>query len=124
MPKAPREIFRNTSAGLTFLAGFYKWHLSAKATSVNDGKPDQRHVRPDFTSHIFIATSRCGNPTNDRLFGTLRHLALWDSAQPTRGLPALPDTHFEKAHGAQFSWERFNRSKPQTEPEFDKIGGM
>ena len=44
------------------MAGFSKWHLSAKAQSENDGKPDQRHLRPDFTGHIFIATSRCRKP--------------------------------------------------------------
>jgi hypothetical protein len=32
--------------------------------------------------------------------------ALWDPAQPTQGLPLLLDTHFEKAHGAPFSWEK------------------
>ena len=68
--------------------------------------------------------SRCQKPTSARLFGTLRRYELWDPAQPTRGLPALPEMHFEKAHGAPFSWERFQRSTPQTEPESDKIGGM
>src|SRR6056297_790798 len=100
MPKAPREIFRNTSAGPTFLAGFSKWHLSAKATSVNDGQPDQRHLRPTFTNHMFIATSRCHKPTSARLSKTSRRPELWDPAQPTRGLPLLLDTCFENACGA------------------------
>jgi len=30
----------------------------------------------------------------------------------------------KKAHGAPFSWEKFNCSTPQTKPESDKIGGM
>src|SRR6056297_2519926 len=102
MPKAPREIFRNTSAGPTFLAGFSKWHLSAKATSLNDGKLKQRHLRPGFTDQIFIATSRCQKPTSVRLFETPRHAELWDSAQPTRGMPLLPDNHFRKPHIAPF----------------------
>jgi len=43
---------------------------------------------------------------------------------PKQGLPSLSDTHFEKAHGAPFSWERFKRSSPQAKLESDKIGGM
>jgi len=68
--------------------------------------------------------SRCLNPTSARLFGKSRRQELWDPAQPTRGLPQLLDIHFEKAHGAPVSWETFNRSKPQHEPETDRIGGM
>jgi hypothetical protein len=36
----------------------------------------------------------------------------------------LLETHFEKAHGAPFSWEPFNRSKPQTKPKSDQMGGI
>src|SRR6056297_3374126 len=68
--------------------------------------------------------SRCQKPTSAHLFGTLRRYELWDSAQPKRGLPSLPDTHYEKAHGAPVAWERLKRSTPQTEPKSDKIGGM
>jgi len=124
VPKAPRENHRNTTAGPTFLAGLSTWHLSAKAGSVNDRKCNQRHLRADFTGHIFLATSRCQKPTSDHLFGTLRRFELWDPAQPTRGMPLLSETHFEKACGAPFSWEPFQRSTPQTMPESNQIGGM
>ena len=123
-PKVPRETLCITTAGLTFLTTHFKWRLFAKATSVNDGKLKQRHVRPDFTGSIFKATSRCQEPTSARLFETLRRYELWDPAWSTRGLPPLPDVHFEKAHGAPFSWERLNRSRPQTKTESDKIGGI
>ena len=53
-----------------------------------------------------------------------RRFELWDPARPTRGLPRLPDTHFEKAHGAPFFRKPFQRSTPQTKPESDQIGGM
>src|SRR6056297_2786324 len=82
MPKAPREIFRNTSAGPTFLAGFSKWHLSAKATSLNDGKLKQRHLRPNFTGQIFIATSRCQTPTSDHFL--ILHDARNSGTQPNQ----------------------------------------
>jgi len=91
---------------------------------VNDRKCNQRYLRPDFTGHIFLATSRCQKPTSDHLFGTLRRFELWDPAQPTRGMPLLSETHFEKACGAPFSWEPFQRSTPQTMPESNQIGGM
>jgi len=91
---------------------------------VNDGKLKQRHWRPDFTSQIFIATSRYRKPTSARLSGTSRRTELWDPAQPTQGLPPLLDTHFEKVYGAPFSWEKLKRSKLQTKPESYKIGGM
>jgi hypothetical protein len=81
-------------------------------------------LRPTFTGKIFKATSRCRNPTPDRLFGTVWRYELWDSAKPTQGLPPLPDNHFEKAHGAPVSWEKLNRSKPQHDLETDRIGGM
>ena len=96
-----------------------KWHLSAKGTSLNDGKLKQRHLRPYFTRTIFIATSRCRKPTSARLFETPRHLALWDSALPKRGLPPLLETNFEKAHGAPVTWERLNRSRPQNDLKAD-----
>jgi len=38
--------------------------------------------------------------------------------------PRYRENDFEKAHGAPFSWERFHRSKLQTKPESDKIGGI
>jgi hypothetical protein len=57
----------------------YKWHLFAKARSVNDGKLNQRHLRPYFTDHIFIAMSRCRKPTSARLFETSCRPKLWDS---------------------------------------------
>jgi hypothetical protein len=34
------------------------------------------------------------------------------------------DIHFAKAHGAPVSWEPFNRSKPQTKPKSDQMGGI
>ena len=91
---------------------------------MNDGKPDQRHVRPDFTRQISKATSRCRDPTSDRLFGQSRRPDLWDSVLPKQGLPRLPETCFEKACGAPIAWEKRKRSKPKTEPETDRIGGM
>jgi len=106
------------------LAGFSKWHLSAKARSGKDGQPDQRHWRPNFAEQIFLATSRCRNPTSDRLFETSRRHDLWDSVLPTKGLPLLLETCFKKAHGAPVAWETFQRRKPKTKLEFDKIGGM
>src|SRR6056297_1462585 len=115
MPKAPREIFRNTAAGPTFLARFSKWHLFAKAKSLKDGKPDQRDLRPTFTEHIFLATSRCREPTSARLFEKSRRPELWDSAKPTQGLPLLLEICFKKADGAPVTWERFKRSTPQNE---------
>jgi hypothetical protein len=124
LPKAPRENHHKTTAGLTFLVKFKKWLLFAKARSLNDGKPDQRHLRPDFTRQISKATSRCRDPTSDRLFGQSRRPDLWDSVLPKQGLPRLPETHFGKAHGAPFSWEPFQRSTPQHELETDRIGGM
>src|SRR6056297_1788868 len=65
MPTAPWETLCPTTAGPTFLTIHFKWHLFAKARSVNDGKPNQRHWRPNFTGHIFLATSRCQTPTSD-----------------------------------------------------------
>src|SRR6056297_2392956 len=112
MPTAPREIFRNTTAGPTYLTGFSKWHLSAKAQSLNDGKLKQRFLRPYFTSHIFIATSRCQKLTSGYLFETFRRYKLWDSVLPTQGLPPLMEPHVEKANGAPVTWERLNRSRP------------
>ena len=91
---------------------------------MNEGKLKQRHWRPDFTGQMFIATSRSRNPTSDRLFVRSRRPDLWDSVLPKGGLPLLPETYLEKACGAPFSWERFQRSTPQTEPETDRIGGM
>src|SRR6056297_2722518 len=88
--------------------------FSQKHNLCADRKLKQRHERPDFTGSIFKATSRCQEPTSARLFETLRRYELWDPAWSTRGLPPLPDVHFEKAHGAPFSWERLNRSRPQT----------
>ena len=96
----------------------------SKARSLNDGKPDQRHLRPDFTRQISIATSRCRNPTSARLFETLRRPELLDSTLSKQGLPLLPETNFGKACGALCSWKTLNRSKPKNEPESDKIGGM
>jgi hypothetical protein len=61
------------------LAKFKKWHLFTKARSLNDGKPTQRHLRPYFTDHIFIAMSRCRKPTSARLFETSCRPKLWDS---------------------------------------------
>jgi hypothetical protein len=56
---------------------------------MNDGKPTQRHWRPDFTGSIFIATSRCREITSARFFETFRRPKLWDPAKPTQGLPIL-----------------------------------
>jgi hypothetical protein len=53
-----RESLNSGFAGPAFLAQFKKWHLFAEATSLNDGKPTQRHWRPYFTDQLFIATSR------------------------------------------------------------------
>jgi hypothetical protein len=91
---------------------------------LNEGKLKQRHWRPDFTGQMFIATSRSRNPTSDRLFVRSRRPDLWDSVLPKGGLQPLPEHHFEKAHGAPFSWEPFYRSKPQTKPESDQMGGI
>jgi len=72
----------------------------------------------------FYSDEPLPEPSKYRLFATPRRPKLWDSAKPTRGLPPLLENLFDKARGAPFSWETFQRSTPQTKPESDKIGGI
>src|SRR6056297_1344871 len=67
--------------------------------------------------------SRCQKPTSARLFERSQRHDLWDSVFPTRGLPALLNNYFEKAHGAPVAWERLDRSRPRTVVKTDKMGG-
>jgi len=70
--------------------------------------------------------------SDEPLPDTNKYPPFWEFSTPgTLGLsfanvrPATVTGNWsEKAHGAPFSWETFNRSKPQHELTTDRIGGM